>query len=228
MRQYAVVLAFLVAGFLAFPLRGMGQETPAIPPQDEETPDGQPPATAEPPLTLQNEEQQDKATRLHEASGVPEEEIVRMRLGETPVPTVGEQDEDRPQGRGWGVICRWLGIHPGTLGGGRGNKFSHPSEQTGEQGLLERRRQRRHSRLFGWTRDRDAEEGAEHKEARSQEKEREKEAMAGAERGRALGRDKGSGEDGASGSNGRGKDRSDKGNRGKGKGRGNSGGKGKN
>jgi hypothetical protein len=31
--------------------------------------------------------------------------------------------EEQPQGRGWGVIAKFLGLHPGVLGKGTGDKF---------------------------------------------------------------------------------------------------------
>lgn len=79
-----------------------------------------------------NTTQMEKVRRLSEASGVSEDEILEMRQGtrtDSDLTETGEPDSDTPRGRGWGVIAKWLGLHPGVLGQGTGEKFYPPKEE---------------------------------------------------------------------------------------------------
>jgi len=122
---------------------------------DEEVPPGTEPV--EPEYVLQNETQTDKARRLSEASGVPEQDIIKMRLGireEGPEDPLGEptdeviQEPELPQGRGWGVIAQWLGLHPSILGQGHDKDLGGATEGT-DEGLLSTRRKMRSTRVRG-------------------------------------------------------------------------------
>lgn len=123
--------------------------------------DGTEPADPTEPTVPVNEAQADKAARLSEASGETVERILEMRSGSTPddtepdEPDTGEPDTDDPelpQGRGWGVIARFLGLHPGILGKGTGEKF-YPAEDPDngaddEDGIVAARERVRGNRLF--------------------------------------------------------------------------------
>lgn len=96
-------------------------------PQPEQLP------VIEEPVQL-NTTQQERVRRISEASGVPEEEVLRLRLRTRTELQTGEGTPDgkqlraeeplvEPNGKGWGVIARWLGINPGVNGKGTGNKF---------------------------------------------------------------------------------------------------------
>ena len=117
----------------------MAQDTMDTIPVPAETP-GDPVTgeTPEEPVIVLNATQQEKALRLSEASGVPIEEIIRMRTesrtlepelpeGELPVVEIPVEGEvvppDMPQGKGWGVICKWLGLHPSILGNGHAKQL---------------------------------------------------------------------------------------------------------
>ena len=96
-------------------------ETP-VPEEDTETPvpdDG----AGEAEVEFQNDTQAGKAEKLAEASGVSVEEINAMRSGTRPEVPEGEGPEDpvadAPKGRGWGVIAKWLGLHPSEVGKGK-------------------------------------------------------------------------------------------------------------
>jgi len=121
----------------------------------EETVD--PPA----PTSELNATQTAKAERLAEASGVSQEEIIAMRLGITTATddpetsdegaeTETENETDLPRGRGWGVIARWLGLHPSTLGNATGRTLSETDDTDTDQdsGLLASRSRARNTRLF--------------------------------------------------------------------------------
>lgn len=112
-------------------------------------------------VVVLNATQQDKVTRLSEASGVAEEEILLLRAKRTRVevdpdtePVEGEE-ADAPKGRGWGVIAKWLGLHPGTVGKGTGEKFYPVDEEqeleeqeAGEEpNVLTMRERKREARL---------------------------------------------------------------------------------
>ena len=105
-----------------------------------------------------------RAQRFSEASGVSEQEIINMRLGITsttpddvsPTPdglpdTDTEGETDRPQGRGWGVIARWLGLHPSISGNANGRISPEPegTDSGTEGGLLASRSRVRNTRLYG-------------------------------------------------------------------------------
>ncbi len=134
--------------------------------QTEEPGDPQEPITDPVPTTpTLNPTQMRRAEILATASGLSVEEIIQMRTATTtPVPSTPEDpavpiEGSEPttgtsQGRGWGVICKQLGLHPGILGNGTGDKFMPQPEEpiAGEsvasEGLLARRSKMRSSRLF--------------------------------------------------------------------------------
>lgn len=93
-----------------------------------------------------NETEQEKAQRLSDASGVSVDDILSMRNG-TYVPPEGGETTEGPNGRGWGNIAKYLGLHPGILGKGTGDKFM-PTDGTGDS-LLAKRQNKRDSRLYG-------------------------------------------------------------------------------
>ncbi len=102
----------------------------------EEPPGEEPEPTLE--LTLQNETQMQKAKALSEASGVPVEEIIKMRLG------IGE-DGEATQKMGWGVIAKQLGVHPSVLGKGQAKMMA---DEEPEDGILAIRVKKRSERLM--------------------------------------------------------------------------------
>ena len=134
---------YLAAVILVVPLVAVSMA------QDVEEPVGTGDMVVEPVL---NENQQLRVQRLSEASGVSEDEILQMRM-RTPVPddpTLTETETTEtvgPQGRGWGLIAQLLGLHPGILGNGTGDKFLPPEDDT--TGLLAARHSKRKNRLFG-------------------------------------------------------------------------------
>lgn len=132
---------------------------------DDASDEPEPTEPAEPTVPV-NETQADKAARLSEASGETIEKILEMRSGsmtgdtvpdepDTDEPDTGEPDTDEPdlpQGRGWGVIAKFLGLHPGILGKGTGEKF-YPAEDSDsgaddEDGIVAARERVRKERLF--------------------------------------------------------------------------------
>ena len=70
-----------------------------------------------------------------------------MRLREKTEAGVEGAETEGPQGRGWGLIAKLLGVHPGTLGKGTGDKF-YPAGAD-EEGILATREKTRNGRLFG-------------------------------------------------------------------------------
>lgn len=118
-----------------------------------------------------NETQQEKAQRLSDASGVSVDDILGMRNG-TYVPPEGTEG---PNGRGWGVIAKHLGLHPGILGKGTGDKFVPTDGEEGDT-LLSKRQSKRDSRLYGKKGDdqEDGEDGAVTGKERNAEKRLEK------------------------------------------------------
>lgn len=125
-------------------------EDPVVPeepvPDETEVPEPDDPEELTDAPTL-NAAQTRKAEKLSEASGVPVEDILRLRSGagieqpdtddqDAPEDAEPELRTDAPKGRGWGVIARWLGLHPGTLGNGNGDKFMpEPEEEVDDEEL---------------------------------------------------------------------------------------------
>jgi hypothetical protein len=206
-------LTLLTGAAFAVWLTGAFGQDPSVPPADppateqEEEPgedEDEPQPPGEIPPVLQNPVQMEKAAALSEASGVSQEEIIRMRLG-LPPEGMTEVPVDQPQGRGWGVIARWLGIHPGTLGRG------HDRKPDSGEGMLVRREKMRGQRL-------DRERGecdmdADAADAKAERKARQKDVLSSGGRGGSEGR-------GRDGSGGGGKDDSKGKGKGHGKGRG--------
>ena len=140
-------IVYLLAGALALAPVWVSAQTEPPPVEPEPVDDGTTtptdPAVQTPAL---NATQMEKVQRLSEASGVSEEEIMNLRMGTVPattpetVPTVpldgAVVTEPPPQGHGWGVIARWLGLHPGVLGQGTGDKF-YPKDGEGAATLPE-------------------------------------------------------------------------------------------
>ncbi|NQT92346.1 MAG: hypothetical protein HQ559_06265 [Lentisphaerae bacterium] len=133
------LMTFALVAAMVMPLAVFGQD---VPDPTEPDPTELPP---EDPLVLQNDAQTDKATRLSEASGLSEQEIIQLRLG-TPASEGPDGPIEGTGGTGWGAMCKMLGLHPGILGGGKGNKFSNPPEGA-EPGLLARRNTLKNGRL---------------------------------------------------------------------------------
>ena len=151
-----------------------------------------------------NETQQEKAQRLSDASGVSVDDILSMRNG-TYVPAEGTEG---PNGRGWGNIAKYLGLHPGVLGKGTGDKFMPSDDETGDS-LLSKRQSKRDSRLNrkqgddtedgeGTGKERNAEKRLE-KQARRDERNRDKQTGRDKDRGRDKGKKDKSGSRGKSG-----------------------------
>ena len=99
-------------------------EPAPVPEADAETPvpdEG----SGEAEVEFQNDTQAGRAEKLAEASGVSVEEIDAMRSGTSPEVPEGEDTEDpvadAPKGRGWGVIAKWLGLHPSEVGKSKKN-----------------------------------------------------------------------------------------------------------
>ncbi len=101
----------IMIGMLVFAYSMYAQEEPTEP---AETAD----PTVEEPLTA-NASEQERISRLAEASGMTEAEISDMRNG---VAVEGTETEGVKK-TGWGRIAQMLGLHPGVLGHGTGEKF---------------------------------------------------------------------------------------------------------
>jgi len=198
--------------------------------QDPVPDGGDPDGTTEPEYELQNETQTDKANRLSEASGVPVQDIIKMRLGirdettgDPPDGTDGlldetTEEEEGPQGRGWGIICKWLGLHPSILGQGHYKDLSAATGESGD-GILAARQKIRKTRLRG---EKHGTHGATRLLAKVDKKTKQKDILVAQANGKAKGKNKSfnSSKGKSDGGKAKGKGKGKKDNRGKSKGKG--------
>lgn len=141
-------LGIAIVMCMLFAATTRAQEPIPAPPEAPETPEtgetGEAPETAdetgtETEVAPLNQSEQEKVSRLAAASGKSEAEILALRngtplpppesvgpeAGEPPIPEDGEPPALEKK-MGWGQVAHELGLHPGILGHGTGDKFMPP------------------------------------------------------------------------------------------------------
>ena len=120
-------MKYLIIVLSAFALCVSNTWAQEEPPEIDETEETDDPTVEEPvaeETLVINSSEQMRVARLAEASGKTTDEIFALRNGSALAST--EDDETAVEAgkvRGWGQVAHMLGLHPGILGHGTGDKF---------------------------------------------------------------------------------------------------------